>query len=153
MFSASRYRFKECREFCLAHLATTHGEFAVTNAAEAADIPTEAPVTSLPAPLPASELQALGPITLQPTGQNLSVPLNQRVLNYIELFQGRLHDFIDDGMRRGSKYLPMIQNIFKTQGLPPDLAYVPLIESAFQPEAISRASAKGVWQFMLSARM
>jgi len=64
------------------------------------------------------------------------------------LFQGRLHDFIEDGMRRGSKYLPMIQDVFKTQGLPLDLAYVPLIESAFQPDAISRASAKGVWQFM-----
>jgi membrane-bound lytic murein transglycosylase D len=51
-------------------------------------------------------------------------------------------------MRRGSKYLPMIQKVFSAQGLPPDLAYVPLVESAFQPEAISRASAKGVWQFM-----
>jgi membrane-bound lytic murein transglycosylase D len=116
--------------------------------AVAADVPADVPIASPKAPLPASELQALGPLTLQPTGQNLSVPLNQRVLNYIELFQGRLHDFIEDGMRRGSKYLPMIQDVFKTQGLPPDLAYVPLIESAFQPEAMSRASAKGVWQFM-----
>jgi membrane-bound lytic murein transglycosylase D len=114
----------------------------------AGDVPADAPVASPQSPLPASELQAMGPITLQPTGQNLSVPLNQRVLSYIELFQGRLHDFIEDGMRRGSKYLPMIQDVFKTQGLPPDLAYVPLIESAFQPEAMSRASAKGVWQFM-----
>jgi membrane-bound lytic murein transglycosylase D len=99
-------------------------------------------------PLPASELQALGPITLPATGHQITVPLNQRVLSYIQLFQGRLHDFIDDGMRRGSKYLPMIRDVFTAQGLPPDLAYVPLIESAFQPDAISRASAKGVWQFM-----
>jgi len=35
----AKYRFKECRKFRLAHLATTHGEFAVTNAAEATDIP------------------------------------------------------------------------------------------------------------------
>ena len=96
--------------------------------------------------LPASAIKPV-PVPL-PLAQELTVPLNQRVLSYIELFQGRLHDFIEGGMRRGSKYLPMIQKIFSAQGLPPDLAYVPLVESAFRPEAISRASAKGVWQFM-----
>ena len=70
------------------------------------------------------------------------------MLSYIELFQGRLHDFIEEGMRRGSKYLPMIQNVFRAEGLPLDLAYVPLVESAFKPNALSRVKAKGVWQFM-----
>ena len=70
------------------------------------------------------------------------------MLAYIELFQGRLHDFIEEGMRRGSRYLPMIQNVFRAEGLPLDLAYVPLVESAFKPNALSRAKAKGVWQFM-----
>jgi peptidoglycan lytic transglycosylase D len=79
---------------------------------------------------------------------DISIPLNQRVLSYIDLFQGRLHDFIEDGLRRGTKYLPMIQNVFRGEGLPLDLAYVPLIESAFKPNALSRANAKGVWQFM-----
>jgi membrane-bound lytic murein transglycosylase D len=41
----------------------------------------------------------------------------------------------------------MIQEVFKTEGLPLDLAYVPLIESAFKPTALSRAAAKGMWQF------
>ena len=79
---------------------------------------------------------------------DIPIPLNQRVLSYIELFQGRLHDFIEEGMRRGSQYLPMIQNVFRAEGLPLDLAYVPLVESAFKPNALSRAKAKGVWQFM-----
>jgi membrane-bound lytic murein transglycosylase D len=70
------------------------------------------------------------------------------VLSYIELFQGRLHDFIEEGMKRGGKYLPMIQGVFRAEGLPLDLAYVPLIESAFKPNALSRTKAKGVWQFM-----
>ncbi len=70
------------------------------------------------------------------------------MLSYIELFQGRLHDFIEEGMKRGSKYLPMIQSVFRAEGLPLDLAYVPLVESAFKPNALSRAKAKGVWQFM-----
>jgi membrane-bound lytic murein transglycosylase D len=51
-------------------------------------------------------------------------------------------------MKRGSKYLPMIQNVFRAEGLPLDLAYVPLVESAFKPNALSRTKAKGVWQFM-----
>ena len=85
---------------------------------------------------------------LQTAGHDISIPLNQRVLSYIELFQGRLHDFIEEGMKRGGKYLPMIQNVFRAEGLPLDLAYVPLIESAFKPNALSRAKAKGVWQFM-----
>ena len=42
----------------------------------------------------------------------------------------------------------MIQNVFRAEGLPLDLAYIPLIESAFKPNALSRAKAKGVWQFM-----
>jgi membrane-bound lytic murein transglycosylase D len=81
-------------------------------------------------------------------GHDIPIPLNQRVLSYIELFQGRLHDFIEDGMKRGSKYLPMIQSVFRAEGLPLDLAYVPLVESAFKPNALSRVKAKGVWQFM-----
>jgi len=79
---------------------------------------------------------------------DIPIPLNQRVLAYIDLFQGRLHDFIEEGMRRGSKYLPMIQSVFRAEGLPLDLAYVPLVESAFKPNALSRTKAKGVWQFM-----
>jgi membrane-bound lytic murein transglycosylase D len=42
----------------------------------------------------------------------------------------------------------MIQSVFRAEGLPLDLAYVPLIESAFKPTALSRAKARGVWQFM-----
>jgi membrane-bound lytic murein transglycosylase D len=42
----------------------------------------------------------------------------------------------------------MIQATFRAEGLPLDLAYIPLIESAFKPSALSRAKARGVWQFM-----
>jgi membrane-bound lytic murein transglycosylase D len=97
--------------------------------------------------LPASSIQSTA-VPLLAGVHHLTVPLNQRVLSYIELFQGRLHGFIESGLKRGAQYLPMIQRIFSAQGVPPDLAYVPLIESAFKPEAMSKASAKGVWQFM-----
>jgi membrane-bound lytic murein transglycosylase D len=79
---------------------------------------------------------------------DIPIPLNDRVLRYVELFQGRLREFLTEGLVRGAKYLPMIQSVFRAEGLPLDLAYVPLIESAFKPSALSRAKAKGVWQFM-----
>jgi membrane-bound lytic murein transglycosylase D len=103
---------------------------------------TLAPETATP------ELQSTVQSDLEAGQHDVPIPLNQRVLSFIELFQGRLHDFLEEGMRRGSQYLPMIQNVFRAEGLPLDLAYVPLVESAFKPNALSRTKAKGVWQFM-----
>jgi len=97
---------------------------------------------------PSPALQQTVASDLAHTAHDVPIPLNARVLNYIELFQGRLRDWIADGLRRGARYLPMIQNVFRAEGLPLDLAYVPLIESAFRPNAVSRAKATGVWQFM-----
>jgi membrane-bound lytic murein transglycosylase D len=85
---------------------------------------------------------------LRETTHDLPIPLNDRVLRYVELFQGRLREFLAEGLERGAQYLPMIQSVFRAEGLPLDLAYVPLIESAFKPTALSRAKARGVWQFM-----
>ena len=70
------------------------------------------------------------------------------MLSYVELFTGRLKGYLEEGLSRGAHYLPMIQDVFRAEGLPLDLAYVPLIESAFKPNALSRAKAKGMWQFM-----
>jgi membrane-bound lytic murein transglycosylase D len=97
-----------------------------------------------PEPEPALQAAVEG----DPVVHDIPIPLNPRVLSFIALFQGRLHDFLAEGMQRGTKYLPMIQEVFRAEGLPLDLAYIPLIESAFKPNALSRAKAKGVWQFM-----
>jgi membrane-bound lytic murein transglycosylase D len=104
--------------------------------------------TTFGTPHPTPELKDTVQTDLKTTGHDVPIPLNQRVLSYVELFQGRLHDYIEEGLKRGSKYLPMIQNVFRAEGLPLDLAYVPLVESAFKPNALSRVKAKGVWQFM-----
>ena len=98
------------------------------------------------APTPALE-EALKS-DLEHTEHDIPIPLNAKVLRYVDLFQGRLRDFLAEGLQRGSKYLPMIQSVFRAEGLPLDLAYVPLVESAFKPNALSRAKAKGLWQFM-----
>src|SRR4029453_1741692 len=85
---------------------------------------------------------------LESTTHDIPIPTNDRVLRYVELFQGGLREFLTEGLSRGVQYLPMIQSTFRAEGLPLDLAYIPLIESAFKPSALSRAKARGVWQFM-----
>ena len=85
---------------------------------------------------------------LEETEHDIEIPQNAKVLQYVQLFSGRLKGYLEDGLSRGAQYLPMIQEVFRAEGLPLDLAYVPLIESAFKPSALSRAKAKGIWQFM-----
>jgi membrane-bound lytic murein transglycosylase D len=99
-------------------------------------------------PAPTTALATAVQTDLQLTQHDVDIPLNSKVLSYIELFQTRLHDWFEEGLKRGSRYLPMIQDVFRAQGLPMDLAYVPIIESAFNPNAQSRVKAKGMWQFM-----
>jgi membrane-bound lytic murein transglycosylase D len=99
-------------------------------------------------PTPTPETERAVANDLQAAGHDIDIPQNARVLAYVELFTGRLRGYLEDGLSRGARYLPMIQDVFRAEGLPLDLAYVPLIESAFKPNALSRAKAKGMWQFM-----
>src|SRR5688572_23675378 len=85
---------------------------------------------------------------LQSSVHDIDIPLNAKVLSFVQLFSGRLRTFLEEGLSRSVQYLPMIQSIFRAEGLPLDLAYVPLVESAFKPSALSRAKARGIWQFM-----
>jgi membrane-bound lytic murein transglycosylase D len=85
---------------------------------------------------------------LAATPHDVDIPQNARVLSYVELFQGRLRNYIHESLERGSQYLPMIFEVFEAEGLPLDLAFIPIIESGFKNNALSKASAKGPWQFM-----
>lgn len=101
-----------------------------------------------PSPATAPELTRTIENDLAVIAHDIPIPAHARVLAYVQLFTGRLRDWIQTGLQRGTRYLPMIQSVFRAEGLPLDLAYVPMIESAFNPNALSRAQAKGVWQFM-----
>jgi membrane-bound lytic murein transglycosylase D len=85
---------------------------------------------------------------LKATVHDIDIPMNAKVLSYVQLFSGRLKGYLEEGLSRGARFLPMIQSVLRAEGLPLDLAYVPLIESAFKTNAMSRAKAKGMWQFM-----
>jgi len=54
-------------------------------------------------------------------------------------------------LERGSLYLPFIKDEIKKRNLPPELAYLPVIESGFQITARSRSGAVGLWQFMMNS--
>jgi membrane-bound lytic murein transglycosylase D len=99
---------------------------------------------------PSADLRAAVATDLARTTHDIPIPLNDSVLTYIDLFQGRLRDWFQDSLTRGGRYLSMIQGVLRAEGLPLDLAYVPLVESAFNPNALSRAQAKGTWQFIRS---
>jgi membrane-bound lytic murein transglycosylase D len=105
-------------------------------------------VSTFEAPEPTAETKQAVATDLQNTSHDIDIPLNARVLAYVELFTGRLKSYLEEGLSRGARFLPMIQDVFRAEGLPLDLAYVPLVESAFKPNALSRAKAKGMWQFM-----
>ena len=71
-----------------------------------------------------------------------------RVKYHIGVYSGSLHDVIGRYIKRKEKYLPMIQRTFKEKNLPVELAYVSMLESGFNPMALSAVGARGLWQFM-----
>jgi membrane-bound lytic murein transglycosylase D len=104
--------------------------------------------TTFPVLPPDASTKAAVAADLETTAHDIPIPQHSKVLSYVEMFQTRLRDYIQDSLQRGAKYLPMIQNVFRAEGLPLDLAYIPIIESSFKTNALSKASAKGPWQFM-----
>lgn len=59
-------------------------------------------------------------------------------------------DRFEEGFTRSRPYLDKIKEIFRSNELPEDLAYIPHVESSFNPKAYSKAGAAGIWQFTRS---
>jgi membrane-bound lytic murein transglycosylase D len=76
------------------------------------------------------------------------VETNNAVLTYVNLFQNKLRDWFTRALTRGAPYIPRMKQIFKDEGVPPALVYLAIVESAFNPNAVSRARAVGMWQFI-----
>jgi len=71
-----------------------------------------------------------------------------RVKYHISVYSGSLHSTIAKYVARKEKYFPMIRGVFREHKLPEDLAYVSMLESGFNPRALSPVGARGMWQFM-----
>ena len=83
---------------------------------------------------------------------NGSIPLieNQWVMKEIKSFQTVERKAFEESFKRSGLYMEMIVGELRKEGLPEQLAWIPLIESAFRPRALSRARALGMWQFIRS---
>jgi membrane-bound lytic murein transglycosylase D len=80
---------------------------------------------------------------------DLPLTVNDSVLQYLSFFSTtRGRATVEHGLDRSGRYNDMIRRVLKEEGVPQDLMYLAQAESAFQPTAVSRAGARGLWQFM-----
>lgn len=82
------------------------------------------------------------------THSDLPLMLTDPVVSYINYFSSRGHGTIERALIRRGRYLDMISRIFREEGVPQDLIFLAQAESGFQPLALSRMGARGMWQFM-----
>ena len=79
----------------------------------------------------------------------IEMPYNEVVKKYIEAYTGRLRNKVSFMLAAANFYMPMFEEALEAYDLPMELKYLPIIESALNPKAISRQRATGLWQFML----
>jgi peptidoglycan lytic transglycosylase D len=87
------------------------------------------------------------------TGNHNEIPVvvNKHVQNEIDLFtEGCESNFFKEAYRRSGRYRKDIAKAFREAGLPEELSWLPLIESGFKVNALSRSRALGLWQFIPS---
>ena len=80
---------------------------------------------------------------------SINVPDREEIRKAVNYFLSKKQDF-ERVLRRASYYIPIIKPVLRKHNLPEELALLPVVESAFNPFAISRAGAAGLWQFIPS---
>src|SRR5512143_2443191 len=123
------------------------------------------PVSAEPAAVVNEESPATFPAQLKPPTEDVAqleetedlaaeklydIPmvLNDSVESHLEYFTNRGRDKFQLYLDRSARFMPMMKDIFREKNLPEDLVYVALIESGFNPYAVSWCKAVGAWQFM-----
>jgi membrane-bound lytic murein transglycosylase D len=95
-------------------------------------------------------VKAAAEAELKATHSDLPLMLTDPVASYINYFSTRGRGVIERALVRSGRYQTMMQSILKEEGVPQDLIYLAQAESGFHPTALSRAGARGIWQFMAS---
>lgn len=80
----------------------------------------------------------------------MEMPYNEIVRKFIDMYAGRLRNQVAFMLSACNFYMPIFEEALDAYGLPLELKYLPIIESALNPSAVSRAGACGLWQFMLA---
>ena len=79
---------------------------------------------------------------------DIPIEINDRVVAWMEYFQGPGRNHFRRYMERSGRYVPLMQEILKKNRMPADLVYIAMIESGFNTQARSWANAVGPWQFI-----
>jgi peptidoglycan lytic transglycosylase D len=93
-------------------------------------------------------IKAKAQAELANTHSDLPLMLTDPVASYINYFSSRGHGTIERALTRRGRYSDMISRVFREEGVPQDLMFLAQAESGFQPLALSRMGARGMWQFM-----
>lgn len=80
----------------------------------------------------------------------IDLPYNEIVKNYIILYSEKMDTRMSKILGLSRYYMPIFEEIFDEHDVPVELKAMAVIESALNPVAVSRAGAKGMWQFMYS---
>ncbi len=94
-------------------------------------------------------IRAKAEAEIKTTKSDLPLMLNDQVamfINYFSSTKGR--HTLEHGLTRAGRYRDLISQTFQQESVPQDLIYLAMAESGFQPLAVSRAGARGMWQFM-----
>ncbi len=86
--------------------------------------------------------------TAMPVDGHVAVAGNRQVQQFINYFRGRGRDGVRVALSRLNRYEQMMRKVFREEGVPEDLIYLGLVESAYNPYAQSVAGAAGIWQFV-----
>lgn len=79
----------------------------------------------------------------------MEMPYNEIVRKFIDMYSGRLRKSVSYMLGAANFYMPIFEQALDLYNLPYELKYLPIIESALNPKAVSKAGAAGLWQFML----
>ncbi len=79
----------------------------------------------------------------------IEMPYNDVVQKFIDRYSGKLRRSVSYMLGAGNFYMPIFEQALEAYNLPLELKYLPVIESALNPKAVSRVGATGLWQFML----
>ena len=78
----------------------------------------------------------------------IEMTYNDVTKQFIERYANRHRRLVSNMLGLSAFYMPMIESALDSYNMPQELKYLPIIESAFNPKAVSRVGAKGLWQFM-----
>ncbi len=85
---------------------------------------------------------------IKSTHSDLPLMMTDQVAGYINYFSTRGRATVERALARSGRYEDMIRRTLRDEGVPQDLIYLAQAESGFHPLAVSRAGARGMWQFM-----